>query len=74
MFVEFGGWTFQGYVRGAYRMAEGAQALDASAAYFVVLDEVRLPDLEAILLDFKSKTQQEAIYLEIRRDIDIRFL
>ena len=26
------------------------------------------------LRDFKAKTQQEAIYLEIQRDVDVRFV
>jgi hypothetical protein len=37
-------------------------------------DEFRLPELEQVLRDFKSKTPQEAIYLEIHRDVEIRFL
>jgi hypothetical protein len=28
LFLRFGGWTFQGYVKGAYRMADGTQSLD----------------------------------------------
>jgi hypothetical protein len=74
IFVEFSGWTFQGYVKGAYRMADGTQALDESAAYFVILDEDRVDDLTKLLLDFKAATLQEAIYLEIQRDVDVRFL
>jgi hypothetical protein len=74
LFVRFGGWTFQGYVKGAYRMADGTRALDESAAYFIVLDESRVGDLEQSLRDFKAKTQQEELYLEIQRDVDVRFI
>ncbi len=74
LFVRFAGWTFQGYVKGAYRMADGTRALDESATYFVVLDEARIGELEQALRDFKARTQQEAIYLEIRRDVDVRFI
>ena len=74
LFVQFEGWTFLGYVKGAFRMAGGTQALDESAAYVVVLDEDRLPELEALLRDFKYKTTQEAIYLEIHRDVTVRFI
>ena len=35
---------------------------------------LRLKALEAILKTFKAKTQQEAIYLEIEHDVDVRFL
>lgn len=74
LFVQFAGWTFQGYVKGAFQMADGSRSLDESAAYAVVLDEQAIGDLEQILREFKGKTKQEAIYLEIHRDIDIRFI
>lgn len=34
----------------------------------------RLGELEEILKDFKIRTTQEAIYLEIKRHVDVRFL
>ena len=74
VYVRFAGWTFQGYVKGAFRMADGTKALDESGAYFVVLDDTRIGELEDILRQFKSKTLQEAIYLEIQRDVDVRFI
>jgi hypothetical protein len=74
LYIRFEGWTFLGYVKGAYQMADGTQALDESGAYKVILDESRLPELEQILRDFKAKTSQEAIYLEIQRDVDVRFI
>jgi hypothetical protein len=74
LFVRFAGWTLQGYVKGAYRMADGTQALDESAAYIVVLDEARVGELEQLLRDFKHKTLQETLYLEIHRDVDVRFI
>jgi ribosomal protein S21 len=40
----------------------------------VVLEEARVPELEQVLRDFKAKTLQEAIYLEIQRDVDVRLL
>src|SRR5215471_9685001 len=70
LYVRFVGWTFLGYVKGAYRMADGSRALDESGAYVVVLEESRVPELEQVLRDFKAKTLQEAIYLEIQRDVD----
>src|SRR5206468_12305282 len=45
VFIRFSGWTFQGYVKGAYRMADGMQSLDESAAYVVVCDESRIDEL-----------------------------
>ena len=70
----FDGWTFIGYFEGAFRMKDGTQALDRSAAYVVVLDESRVDELEAVLREFKSRTLQEAIYLEIQRGVEFRFL
>jgi hypothetical protein len=74
LYGRFVGWTFFGFVKGAYQMADGSQALDESAAHVVILDEARIPGLEQVLRDFKAKTLQEAIYLEIQRDVDIRFI
>jgi hypothetical protein len=45
-----------------------------SQAYALVFDDARLPELEQVLLSFKSKTKQEAIYLEIHRHVEVRFL
>ncbi len=74
LFVRFAGWTFIGYVKGAFRMGDGSQSLDECAAYVIVLDETRLAELEHVLRDFKNKTLQEAIYLEAQRDVDVRFI
>jgi hypothetical protein len=74
LFIRFDGWSSLGYVQGAYRMADGTPSLDVSESYVVVLDESRVPELESLLRDFKSKTLQEAIYLEIQRDIEVRFI
>lgn len=74
LFLRFLAWTFLGYVTGAYRMADGAQALDVSASYAIVLDEAHLPELEQVLREFKGKTLQEAIYLEALRDVEVRLV
>jgi hypothetical protein len=74
LYLRFVGWTFMGYVKGAFRMADGTQALDESGAYVVILEEARVPELEQVLREFKSKTLQEAIYLEIQRHVDVRLI
>lgn len=74
LYVRFVGWTFQGYVKGAYQMSDGSQQIDDSQSYMVILDEARVGELEQILRDFKAKTTQEAIYLEVQRNIDVRFI
>ncbi len=70
----FDGWTFLGYVERAFRMKDGTQALDRRAASVVVLEEGRVGESEAVLREFRSKTLQEAIYLEMQRGVDFRFL
>ena len=74
VYALFDGWTFLGYVEGVFRMADGTQALDRSAAYVVVLDEGRVGEMEGVLREFKATTSQEAIYLEVQRGVDFRFL
>jgi hypothetical protein len=74
VFDLFGGWTFIGYYDGAFRMKDGSQSLDRSAAYMVLLEESRIVELETVLREFKSKTMQEAIYLEFQHGIEFRFL
>ena len=55
-------------------MADGTQSLDESAAYVVVCDESQIDELEEVIHDFKNKTLQEAMYLEIQRDVEVRFV
>ena len=73
-YLAFGAWTLSGYFKGVWRMQSGEQKIDTSAVYTIVLPKNRIRALEAILKTFKAKTQQEAIYLEIEHDVDVRFL
>jgi len=74
VFIRFDGWTREGSVTGTFRMPDGSQKVDVSERYMVFLEESRLGELEQILKDFKGKTSQEAIYLEIQRDAEIRLI
>jgi hypothetical protein len=74
LYLRFDGWSSLGYVQGAYRLADSTPSLDVSESYVVILDESRVPELVSLLRDFKSKTLQEAIYLEILRDIEVHFI
>jgi hypothetical protein len=74
LFIRFLAWSFLGYVTGAYRMADGTPAFDVTASYAVVLDEALLPDLERVLREFKDKTLQETIYLEVQREVELRLI
>lgn len=73
-FEKFCGWTMSGYFKGTWRLATGEKSLDTSAVYQVILEESDVPDLEEILRRFKVQTSQEAIYLELDRNIEVRFL
>lgn len=55
-------------------MIDGSQSVDESSAYLVVLEEARLGELEQVLREFKEKTTQEAIYLEVQKDVEVRFI
>src|SRR5437870_2064038 len=74
VYGRFAAWTLLGYLRGAFQMLNGTQALDISAAYAVMIDEERVDELEQVLREFRSKTTQEAIYLEIQHNIDFRLV
>lgn len=72
--IHFVGWTFQGYVRGYYRMSDGTPCMDVSASYFISAERSRLDDLVQVLQAFINKTIQEALYLEIQDNIEFRFI
>ncbi len=73
-FLTFGAWTLSGHFKGVWRMESGERKIDTSAAYVLVINEDQTDELEEILRRFKAKTTQEAIYLEIERDIDLRLI
>ncbi len=55
-------------------MEGGEQRIDTSAAYMLVLPEEQLEELVEILGRFKAKIRQEAIYLEVEHDVDLRLI
>jgi hypothetical protein len=73
-FLVFGAWTFSGYFKGVWRMESGERRIDSSAAYMMIVDERDIAELEEILRRFKAKTTQEAIFLEVEHDVDLRLL
>jgi hypothetical protein len=74
LYLRFVGWTFLGIVQGAYRMEDGTRAIDEHRAYAIVLDESRIPEVEEVLREFKAKTTQEAIYLEVQYHVELRLV
>jgi hypothetical protein len=74
LFLRFGGWTHQGEYRGSFRMRDGSEAVDVTAVYMVLLPPDQLPELEELLVQFRDVARQEAVYLEIQRDVEVRLL
>src|SRR5690348_10939376 len=73
LYSLFGTWSNVGFVKGAWRMADGSLSLDDSQAYSLMLEEARFPELKQVLVNFKNKTSQEAIYYEIHRNVEVGF-
>ena len=74
LYAQFVAWTENGMVTGTYQMADGSRSDDVHVVYSIYMDESRLDELQELLREFISKTQQESIYLEIQRNIEVRFV
>jgi hypothetical protein len=74
LYLTFVGWTMTGTVKGMYQMKDLRPAFDECNSYMVVMPDERLPELEQVLREFKAKTTQEAIYLEVQHDVDVRLI
>ncbi len=70
----FSAYTSEGRVGGSYQMMDGSQATDINEKFSLVLDDSRIGELEQVLREFKAKTIQEALYLEIQHGVELRFL
>lgn len=71
LYAQFVAWTDNGMVTGTYQMPDGSRSDDVHVVYSIVMDEGRLGELEELLRAFKRKTLQDAIYLEIQRNIEV---
>lgn len=65
IFLEFGGHTHEGIVRGAYRMQSGEKCVEDLAKVAVVLTPKQLPLLRRMVGRWCRLLGQEAMYLEI---------
>ena|SRR5438309_6927066 len=74
LWSRFSAFSKEGQVEGVYQMADGSQAVDVNEKYSIHFDESQLPNLEQILRDFKAKTLQEKIYLEINHGVELRLI
>ena len=73
LWTQWGYWTYHRLVEGVWRMQDGTRSEDLLHWYSLVLPEEEVPTLEALLRNFKDKTLQESIYLEIQR-VELRLI
>jgi len=64
LFALGGGFTDDGTVRGAYRMADGTRQIDHSSKYWIWLKEECVPDLKQAVAELGAELGQESMYLE----------
>jgi hypothetical protein len=64
LFALAGGYTIAGLRKGAYKMADGSQAIDETVEYWVAIPDDRFPDLERFVAELGSNLGQESMYLE----------
>jgi hypothetical protein len=74
LWTMFTAFSKEGQVEGVYQMADGSRVVDVNEKYSIHFDESQLVELEKILRDFKRKTLQEKIYLEINRGVELRLI
>lgn len=48
--------------------------IDEHRAYSIILEESRIPEVEEVLREFKAKTTQEAIYLEVQYHVIMKLV
>lgn len=74
LYAQFVAWTKNGMATGTYQMPDGTRSDDVHLVYSIFMDESRLGELEQLLRNFKQHTSQDAINLEIQRNVDVRFI
>ena len=74
LYAQFVAWTDNGLVTGTYQMPDGSRSDDVHTVYSIYMDESRLTELQELLRTFKKKTIQDAIYLEIQRNIEVQLV
>jgi hypothetical protein len=65
LFVQYGGYTIAGTVKGAYRMKSGEKQVDDSHEVWVAVDEGELEGLRKRVSQFCSLLGQEMMYFEV---------
>lgn len=73
LYSRFGGYTIAGTVRGAYRMRDGTRADDNSLEVWVVVDPIRLADVEKVASRICGLFEQESLFFEVVES-DVEFI
>lgn len=58
------GWSMEGAVEGAYKMAEGKKQIDQTQKIWIWVRESQYPELRRIVSELGAKLGQESMYLE----------
>jgi hypothetical protein len=70
---EFGGYSTDGLVAGAYRMADGSMAYDTSIRLWVVLAPDRVETVRNMAGRIAALLKQESLYFEVE-ETDVEFV
>jgi hypothetical protein len=73
IYVAFQGWTLEGTVEGAYRMQTGGQRVEELLKVSVVLDELQIPQLEAMVARWCANLKQEVMLMKVT-DVIVKFI
>ncbi len=73
VYMAFHGWTIEGAVKGAYRMQTGQKRVEELQRLSIVLEESRIPELEAMIAEWGARLGQEAMLLKVS-DFVVKFI
>ena len=70
---QFKGHSLEGYVHGAYTMADGSMAHDRSLKVWVAVRAEQVDELRTLARRFASRLRQESLWFEVT-DAEVEFL
>jgi len=73
LFIEYGGYTIAGTVRGTYRMQSGAKQVDVCQEVWVGVAEGELHGLRERVGKYAARLGQEVMYFEVT-DATVEFI
>jgi hypothetical protein len=73
IFSAFTGWTIEGQVKGAYRMASGEKKVEELLKMSIILRSSQLPVLESMIAAWAAQLGQETMLLKVA-DLAAKFI